>query len=253
MSEMDEAVRQMARPKADFAEFERKTGRLWTWWARRLVRRGVPPWLDADDVRQEILIEAWRSAGRWKGAGGAKPTTWVAQSAIYVGRKAVMRARGVNRHAWRFDDPPCFDIGVDDVECMAEPIDAEQEMELLAGAIVREVAREHGLQAALVVQAVAACDGDLTMAATMVYDDRDARLLLRLGSFEAAKRAVRVTVEQISTKGRTHGIDGRSDPGHSEGRQEAHVRAGKEAWRGSDGRTRDGECHRADFHRSSGE
>lgn len=197
MSVLDEAARQIARPKAnfeDFAAFDKKTGALWTWWARRLLR-DVPPWLDADDLRQELMIEAWCAAGRWREGKGSKPGAWVAQAAIRRARKAVMRARGVNRHTWRFDEPSMHDVGVDEIEVR---VDAEQESLLLGLELIQQVANEHGELAAIVVQAVAANDSDIASAAKMIYDDSESRFLFKLGSEREARQVVRDTVRRIA-------------------------------------------------------
>lgn len=177
-----------ARGEIDFAEFERQTGKVWRWWAGRLSRRDVPSWLDEEDVRQELLIAAWAAATRWKEEKGAKPSTWIAQSAIRAARKSVMRARGVNRHTWRWDEASRHDVATEDLEVV---VDAAQEDALLEREAVLDAFLEHGPEAALVLRAVAAADGDPEAAAEALYEDKQARLLCRLGSPQQARRFVR--------------------------------------------------------------
>lgn len=199
MTAYDEAARSLASG-GGFDSFVRSTGRMWQWWANRLTRRDVPAWFDVDDARQELLIEAWRSAGRWSEDGGARASTWIAQSAIRATRKAVMRARGVNRHTWRWDDPGRYDVATGEIDADAVSVDAVQEDGLMGEALIREIADEHGLVAAIVVQAIALADGDLLRAATILYADPDARLLCRVGSEDAARRVVNATIEKVSRR-----------------------------------------------------
>lgn len=191
---MEEAASALARKEMDFREFEAKTGKLWSWWARRLVR-DIPPFIDDDDVRQELLIEAWRSSNRWMKTGGAAPSTWIAQSALRAGRKAIMRARGVNRHTWRMDDPSRYDMATEDLEKM---VDAEQENALLEVEIIREVESEHGSLAAIVVQAMMISEGDPEVAAKRIYDDPISRLLFRVTDEEQIAQVVAKTIQRIA-------------------------------------------------------
>jgi len=71
---------------------------------------------------------------------------------------------------------------------------------LLGDAIVREVAAEHGVIAALVVQAMTICEGDPESAARMIYDDCDARLLFRACNEDDVRQTIRKTLEEVTTR-----------------------------------------------------
>jgi DNA-directed RNA polymerase specialized sigma24 family protein len=190
-----------ARGEIDFAEFAKHTGKLWSWWASRLSRRDVPSWLDEEDVRQELLVAAWRAADRWEESKGAKPATWIAQSAIRAARKSVMRARGVNRHTWRWDEPARHDVAIEDLE---SSVDAEQENDLLGRGVLLSLAEEHGPIAALVARALAAADGDAEIAGLLLYEDSGVRLLCRFGNEAQAVKLVRQWIKALAG---TEGID----------------------------------------------
>lgn len=188
-----------ARGEIDFAEFAGHTGKVWSWWAGRLSRRDVPSWFDEEDVRQELLVAAWAAAGRWEEDKGAKPATWIAQSAIRAARKSVMRARGVNRHTWRWDEPTRHDVATEDLEA---GVDAEQENALLGRGVLLAIAEEHGPIGAIVAQAIAAADGDVAIASLMLYEDAETRLLCRLGNRAQAEKIVRHWIKALARKGR---------------------------------------------------
>lgn len=188
-----------ARGEMTFEEFERHTGKVWSWWAHRLARRDVPSWFDEDDVRQELLVAAWAAADRWEEDKGAKPATWIAQSAIRAARKSVMRARGVNRHTWRWDEPARHDVATEDLEAR---VDAVQEEGLLAREVMQTVAAEHGPIAAIVAQALAQADGDAELAGELLYADPDVRLLCRLGNVAQGRRLARQWIGALCARRR---------------------------------------------------
>lgn len=212
-----------ARGEIDFEQFERHTGKVWSWWARRLAgsfvpmskngkspprremtfgclrRSDVPPWFDEEDARQELLIAAWRAAGRWEEAKGAKPATWIAQSAIRAARKSVMRARGVNRHTWRWDEPARHDVATEDLEAH---VDASQEDALMAREMTLAVLSEHGPIAAIVVQALSESDGDPVIAGGLLYADPKLRLLCRLSNEAQGHRLARQWIGALCARRR---------------------------------------------------
>lgn len=213
MAKVDTAARSYVRGKTTFEQFEKATGGLWTYWANRLTFN-VPPYLDREDVRQELLIEAFRASQRFDETKGTEPAMWMTQSAINIAKKAVMRARGVNRHEWKWNAPARFDIAVETVNG-SEPewdgqndsspigagavasVDATQEEDAMEKDVLRQVFNEHGPKMVIVVRALMASGGSGTQAAKMIWQDRQASLLLRLGSESEATRFVRKQITKF--------------------------------------------------------
>ena len=90
-----------------FRQFMGETDRRWQWWAKRLARSGIPAWLDAEDIRQELLVEAWRALKRYDPvkAKGQTPAQFTEFAAKYLlkGREVSIQGRISNR-SWEDDE-----------------------------------------------------------------------------------------------------------------------------------------------------
>jgi hypothetical protein len=110
-----------------------------------------------------------------------------------------MRARGVNRHTWRWDEPSRHDVAIEDLEAKAGA-DAEQEDALLGRGVLLRIAEEHGPVAAIVAQALARADGSPEIAAQILYADPEVRLLCRLGNERQAVKLARGWIRALGAR-----------------------------------------------------
>ncbi len=184
-----------------FREFMSETDRRWEWWAKRLARAGIPSWLDVDDIRQDLLLEAWRAVQRYDAekAKSATPGQFVEFAAKYHAKKEVHRARGDDRHTWAWG-PPRFDIpasaltregedGDDDI--FDVPVDPDQDRALERRDTVMQLARQQAnMRDFFGVQALAEARGDVDVAAELLWNDLDVRLFCRLPSDSTARMVV---------------------------------------------------------------
>ncbi len=194
-----DAARACATGTMTFRQFMSETDRRWQWWAKRLARSGIPAWLDAEDIRQELLVEAWRALRRYDSvkANGQTPAQFTEFAAKYHAKKQVHRARGDDRHTWawgpaRFEIPmSAFAREEDEEDIFDIPIDADQDRAVERKQTVMQLAREQGnLRDFFGVQALAEARGDVEEAARMLWEDLDMRLLCRLPSDNAARLIV---------------------------------------------------------------
>lgn len=201
-----EAARACASGEITFRRFAFETDRRWNWWAKRLARSGIPAWIDLDDIRQELLLEVWRALSRYdpaKAKQKAKPEVEVSQfvefAAKYHAKKQVHRARGDDRHTWKWG-PARFEIPLsalaregeeEDAEAFDVPVEADQDRTVERREAVMQLAREQGsLRDFFGVQALAEANGDVDAAATMLWENLDIRLLCRLPSDSAARTII---------------------------------------------------------------
>lgn len=197
-----DAARACASGEISFKQFVDETDRRWQWWAKRFARSGIPAWLDIEDIRQDLLIEAWRALGRYDvaKAKGQTPAQWTEFAAKSHAKKAVHRARGDNRHTWewgpaRFDIPASAFVreGEDGelIDIFDVPVDPDQDRAVERKQMVLKLAREQSsLRDFFGVQALAEAEGDVDVAAELLWGDLDARLLCRLPSDHAARLVV---------------------------------------------------------------
>ncbi len=194
-----EAARACVAGEMTFSCFVEETERRWQWWAKRLARAGIPLWLDAEDIRQDLLLEAWRAMKRFDGkkAKSVTPSQFVEVAAKNAAKKNVHRARGDDRHTWAWGAPR-FDLaastlvreGDEDAE-FEVPVEPEQGRARERREAVMALARQQeSLRDFFAVQALAAAEGDIEHAAQLFYEDLDARLLCRLPSEHTARMVV---------------------------------------------------------------
>lgn len=196
-----DAARACAAGTITFRQFMGETDRRWQWWAKRLARAGIPAWLDTEDIRQELLVEAWRALRRYDSekAKGQSPAQFTEFAAKYHAKKQVHRARGDDRHTWEWG-PAKFEIPMsafsregdeEENEVFDIPIDADQDRAIERKQSMMILAREQGnLRDFFGVQALAEAQGDIEEAARMLWEDLDMRLLCRLPSDHAARLIV---------------------------------------------------------------
>lgn len=203
-----EAARACASGEMGFAHFAAATERRWHWWARRLARSGIPAWLDEEDIKQDLLLEAWRALTRYNEAKAKSQTVaqFVEFAAKYRAKKQVHRARGDDRHLWTWG-PARYEIPFsalgketdEDDEAIAfdVPVDADQDRAAERREAVLALAREQdNLRDFFAIEAIAAANGDIDLAAQVLYGDLDARLLLRL----PCERTARTIVGRVATR-----------------------------------------------------
>lgn len=197
-----EAARACVAGEIEFARFVEETDRRWQWWAKRLSRAGIPVWLDVEDIRQELLVEAWRAMKRFDGkkAKNVSESQWTERAAKEHAKKQVHRARGDDRHTWAWG-PPRFDIPVsallkdgadeDAASIFDVPVEPEQDRARERAEAVMQLARQQeSMRDFFAVQALAAAEGDVEYAAKLFWEDLDARLLCRLPSDHTARMIV---------------------------------------------------------------
>lgn len=196
-----EAARACVAGTMTFREFVRETDRRWEWWAKRLSRSGIPAWVDVEDIRQDLLIEAWRAVERYDvtKVNNGTPAQFVEFAAKNAAKKQVHRARGDDRHTWAWGAPR-FDIpmsalvreGEDgDEDVFDIPVDPDQERAVQRRDTVMALARQQAnMRDFFGVQALAHARGDVDVAADLLWNDLDVRLFCRLPSDSTARTVV---------------------------------------------------------------
>ena len=86
--------------RTTFAEFGLATHERWVAMARWLMLRlSAPEWVELQDVVQDLLAGAWIAIwGYVPGRGGMALEQYVRVTAVASAKKALQRARGVDRH-----------------------------------------------------------------------------------------------------------------------------------------------------------
>lgn len=205
-----DAARACVSGSISFAEFVEKTDRRWQWWAKRLARSGIPAWLDIEDIRQDLLLEAWRASNRFdvSKANTVLPSQFIEVAAKNRAKKQVHRARGDNRHTWEWG-PAKFEIPAsalvrenedgDDVEIFDIPVEPDQDRDRERREAVMTYARkQETMRDFFGVQALAEAEGDIDHAAQLLWNNLDVRLFCRFPNDGTARMVVGRLAAKIS-------------------------------------------------------
>lgn len=209
--------RRSREENARFAEFLAATSDHWDRLAKKVERFWeLPSWLDAEDLRQEILIAVWTTVSRFDPSRGKSINEYVIFQAFDRAKKCAHKARlGKRVHRGEASAPSRFDlpftrIAVDRHDGGEPDASGEPALAWMGKVVVprsegeaaderfdreRAYARAMGVcgtvREILSVQAMNLACGSIDGAALALYEDRDARRLCQLGSEEEARRVVR--------------------------------------------------------------
>lgn len=88
------------RDGGSFAKFTKATDKVWVAQARMLMRKwgvGLPKETTIDDLKQELLIAAWRFVAKWDPKYGVSISRYVVWNAVDKAKKALHKLRGASR------------------------------------------------------------------------------------------------------------------------------------------------------------
>ncbi len=177
--------------------FERRTRGLWTAQSKKLLQRWRGPVaVDVDDLRQELLLNAWIACGHWDPKRGVSITRFVLYNAIDKAKKWLHQ----QRNAYRRDDKagPRFERPVSSLnlseyaeehffDSLAVPASAEDayiRRQNLVAAVLRAPDQHVPAMVAL------AKTGDIDLAALALKSSTAACVALRLETVADARLAV---------------------------------------------------------------
>lgn len=198
---------------AGAAEFDAvaRSGR-WERLAAFIVRRWkLPPWVSSDDVRQDLLVEAWKRIANFDPARGIAPERYVEWNAITYAKKRGHKARGSYRHRGADGAPSRHELAFSGMAREGDE-DGAVEERFAERTSVEPVQHDLAVRRQIVQRMEAACEsprelvsvralglagGDIEEAARLLYDDIDARYELRLGSEHRAEQMVASVVRAV--------------------------------------------------------
>jgi DNA-directed RNA polymerase specialized sigma24 family protein len=208
------AVKRGARSSSrrlTFEEFARKTSDRWTQIAHLLHGRwDLPLWVSVEDIRQDLLLAAWRYAWYFDVSKSSRKSVehFAVWNALHAAQKAATKARiGHRPHRGEGRDvQSCYEIpassiardGEDDrdiSEMASTP--ATQEDVVLRRVFFERMAKRASGAEKIALCALAAC-GNADGAVSALYDDEDTRWLLQIGNEDDAVAIVRAVIERVS-------------------------------------------------------
>ncbi len=182
--------------------FARRTHGLWTAQAKKLLQRWRGPVaVDVDDLRQELLLNAWIACGHWNPERGVTITRFVLYNAIDKAKKWLHQ----QRNAYRRDDkaPARMERNFSSFHRDTGDSADNPEERLLQGAATEPTAEEAFSRRQLLVAAVLrapnrhvpamvalAQTGDIDLAALALKASTAACVALRLETVADARLAV---------------------------------------------------------------
>lgn len=195
--EMNDALLRVRLGQMSFDAFARASLENWRGRARGLLRAWkVPAWLTLDDVVQDLLIAAWRLVAGWNPLLGTTIEEFVVWNAVDIAKKRIHKARlGKRPHRGEEKMRSCFErpassmgregeeesAGEHIFDRLAAPSDQHETL-VLRRACGDAKASSTTMQELIAVQAIEVMDGDVIAAASLLYEDVDARFICELGS-----------------------------------------------------------------------
>lgn len=210
ISEVEAATMAASAEVLDFATVAKSL--RWERLAAFICRRWkLPPWVTRDDVRQDLLIEAWQKIQKFDPAYGVAAERYVQWNAVTYAKKRGHKARSSYRHRNADLAPSRFELaftglareGDEDgaveerlAERVSVPPDQHDLVERREALRAFEAACKNPREL-VSVRALVVAGGDIEEAARILFDDIDARYELRLGSEHRAERMVASVVRAV--------------------------------------------------------
>jgi hypothetical protein len=215
MSELDDALLRVRDGRITFDEFARDFDRQWSRISASIARRWKPPaWADQQDLKQELLLAAYKCLWDWDPRKGSSIGDFVLYNAYDKSKKAGHKARGAKLCGNADSNPSrtepnftrLFGGGHGDwdegdwveakfLRCEPTQEQAMEKRDLVHRVLAvcrtereRHVVREAAL-AGLFEDALALDEDALVECAKRLYADVDVRRECRLGSQDQALRA----------------------------------------------------------------
>ncbi len=190
--------------KMTFDQFVRSTAGDWTRLASYLRGRWqVPSAVDVDDVRQEMLLAAWRAVAAWDDTRGVSLRSFVLWTAITLAKKWLHGQRAALRrddHAPSRHEVTATALGIeptDDRSSVTGRTEAEQEFTVAGIELFGRVLASIPPTDNVCLQALLTTGGDVASAAGALYSNPTARATLRLKDERDARRAVTRTATRV--------------------------------------------------------
>ncbi len=194
---MDEVLLALRCGRLSFTTFERRTRGVWTALAEMLLRRWRGPVaVSVDDVRQELLLNAWIFCAHWQPDRGTAISRFVVYNATDKAKKWLHQQRNAYRRddklGGRFEVPfSALNLTEHAAEHLLDPLAVDpvqgqslEQRQMLALATLRAPAEHVPAMVALTRT------GDLELAAAALKQSTPACVALRLTSMDDARRAV---------------------------------------------------------------
>jgi hypothetical protein len=171
----------------------------------------LPPWVSRDDVRQDLMLEAWQKIAQFDPARGVEATRYVEWNAITYAKKRGHKARGSYRHRGADSAPSRYELAFTSMvrdgdedgafeARMAERTSVPPEQHEFVErreAVKRLEAVCESPRELVSVRALGLAGGDIGEAARILFDDVEARYELRLGSEHRAEQLVASVVRAV--------------------------------------------------------
>src|ERR1700676_3294716 len=92
-------------------KFFRETAEIWLRMAKHLLRRWKSPaWVDEEEIKQELMIGAWRCVWNFEPTHGVTLTRYVAWNAMDYAKKKLHRMRGAKLSGSADRNPSRYEI-----------------------------------------------------------------------------------------------------------------------------------------------
>lgn len=194
MDDFAESARLVFDETIDFAEYEKRTGRRWKWWANKMKAGWKPEsWMGEDDIRQELLIAVWLAFFRFTPGRNTEPARFVEYTATRKVQKAVSRAGGYEQHR-RFKRTR----QVVPMEEAPEPhTPPEQEFKVDLGRLLGVLMSKCKTRREAVAMRALKAELSLEGAAQAIMQDTRAALVCRVASEEEALEVVRDSLGKV--------------------------------------------------------
>lgn len=215
MTELGEALLAVREKRCTFNDFVRATRIHWQRLSDDLRRRwDIPVWVGREDIEQDMLIAAWQFLDKFDPSRGVAIERFMVFNATDKAKKALHVARGANQHRGtdrnksRYEKNESSFKREGDAEGERQSVlDQNASVEPDQEDVVHRNERGKRVLKAcintrefLTMQAITKVGNSVRDAASLLYEDRDARRICALTSIEQANEVVEIAVRDVAKR-----------------------------------------------------